>query len=768
MGKVSIVFRKLLITATFAIGGFLASAAEIGKVTFDQIGDYKFSNDMLLYNVQQKTGKEYNPVSLNNDIKRLYGMGYFSDVISETKVLPDGKVAIIIKLKIKPKVTTVKFEGNQKFSSKELKKDVSVAVDMPLNDNDLRESANKLRFFYKSKGYNDAEVSPILKKDGKGIAVIFNIKENLRLKVDNVTFKGAAVYSAWTLKNSIANRHSYLSRFFDFGLLQRNEIDKDKARLRELYWNKGYLDFKVENVTINQEKEDPEYVNINFDLYEGKPYKIGNVTISGNKIFKADELMRLILVKKGEVFDYQKVQASREDIKDMYESLGYTDVVCQAARKPNFKTHIVDLNFAIMEGRKYTVQDVIISGNRITKDYVIRRELVIQPGDPLDKNRVNASKSRLMGMGYFKKVEAVTVNADQVGKKNVQFEVDEKQPFKLKVGGGFSDVNSLVGMVEISNNNFDITDPSNYFMGGGQRFRIRGLVGIERNSLNIDFTEPWLFGIPLRLDVSGYMNEAAYEYWNTTRIGGKFALSKKILDDFTSATFGYKFERVIVDDISRSRSAEMQALATRQWVSQLSLMLNRDTRDSLLEPTSGYQLSALTAVSPRVLGSSNNFYRLESKASYYFSMLDKALIFHAGAKVGTVSDFNRSNPVPVFERYFLGGGDSLRGFPYRSVAPTDINDDPVGGQSMLLGTVEMTHPIWKFIRGAVFADAGNVWWQSYSFGISQMNIGVGYGLRIKVPYLNAPVKLDLAYPVISNQDGLDKKLRFHFNMGFTW
>ena len=170
----------------------------------------------------------------------------------------------------------------------------------------------------------------------------------------------------------------------------------------------------------------------------------------------------------------------------------------------------------------------------------------------------------------------------------------------------------------------------------------------------------------------------------------------------------------------------------------------------------------------RGIGSTNDFYRLELKGSHYWSLLDKALIFHAGAKIGTVSQFNRNKKAPIFERYFLGGGETIRGFPYRSVSPVDVNDDPIGGQTMLLATATMTHPIYKFVRGAIFVDAGAAWENSFSMDFGKMNLGAGYGLRIKVPYLQAPIQLDLAYPIVSNVDGLSQKVRFHFNMGFTW
>jgi outer membrane protein insertion porin family len=743
--------------------------AKINKLEFVQTGAYQFPEKMLQFNVQQKTGTEYDENIMNSDIKRLYETGFFSDVVSETKKISEDKVDVIIKVSVKPRVKAIVFKGNVKFSTEDLKNEITLAADMPLNDNKLRESTQKLRDFYKGKGYNDATITPGLNSLGKDeINITFDIQENLRLKVDNVSFEGATVYSQYDLKNAIANRHSYLSRFLEFGMFNRNELENDKARIRELYWNKGYLDFKVEGITVTQQKKDPEYVDIKFKIFEGKPYTVGKMSLAGNMIFPKDQLMKLFKLQTGKPFDNQLETDSKNSLSNLYESMGYADFFCKVVRIPDFNTHIVDLDFIVSEGKKYKVKDVIISGNLRTKDKVIRRELAIQPGDPLDKNRIQASKSRLMGMGYFEEVKAVAVSTDEVGQKNVNFDVKEKETFKVKVGGGFSDTDSLVGMVEVGNSNFDITDPMNYFYGGGQRFRVQGMFGIERQGVNIDFTEPWLMDMPLRLDVSGYANKVEYDHWNESRIGAKTSLTHKVFDDFTSLTGGYKFEQVNVNNISDTASAYLKSQGGHEWVSQFSLLANRDTRDSLLEPTSGYLTNGSAALASKVIGSSSNFYRLESKNSYYFSLLEKALVFHLGGKIGTISAFDRNDQVPIFERYFLGGGDSIRGFPYRQVSPVDVNGDNIGGQSMLLLTAEMTHPIWSFIRGAVFVDAGNAWNQSYSFGMSGMNSGAGYGLRIKVPYLNAPVKLDLAYPILSNQSDLSRQLRFHFNMGFTW
>jgi outer membrane protein insertion porin family len=762
-------FIILVVFSLFFMVKAQSFAAEIGKIEFVQSGDYKFQNKMLNFYMQSKPGTQFSEKLLNDDIKRLYSTGYFSDIVTESSKQADGKINVTLKISARPRVKKIIFSGNQKFKTADLQKEISVVVDMPLNDNKLRLSANKIREFYKGKGYNEAQVSTTLKAVGKGwIEVVFNVTENLRLKIDNVKFEGATVYSQWTLKNTIANRHSYLSWLLDYGLFDKGELKNDKLRLRELYWNKGYLDFKVEKVSVVPDSKNPEYVNLTFHIYEGKPYKIKTVTIAGNKIYQAEELLPLLALDKDEVFDNLKVTQARNNVAAKYEEQGYADFSCRVNRLPNFKEHTVDLDFIVNEGRKFFVQDVNISGNRLTKDKVIRRELAIQPGDPLDKNRIEASKNRLMGMGYFKKVDTVTIGTDNPGEKDVNFQVEEKETFEFKIGGGFSDSNSLVGMVQLSNSNFDITNPKNYFYGGGQRFRVQGMFGIDRNNFNVDFTEPWLFDIPLRWDISGYWNMVEYNHWSERRIGAKTSLTKRVYDDFTSVAVGYKFENVRIYDMDSRRSKEMRKEKGRDWVSQLSVLLNRDTRDSLTEPTSGYQVSTLAAVSPKVAGSTYNFYRLEAKGVYYKSFFEKAIIGRVAGKVGTVSSFDRGDSVPLYERYFLGGGNSLRGFEYRRVSPTDINDDAIGGESMALLSFEVTHPIWSFVRGAVFLDAGYVGSNSFCFSMNQINVGAGYGLRIKVPYLNAPVNLDLAYPIIKNQDDLKSKMRFHFNMGFTW
>lgn len=758
--------HKIKYIFTLLFSSCILAAANISELNFVQKSSIKFPEEQLLLHIQQRVGILHDRKMVNEDIKRLFKTGNFQDVKAETVTKSDGSIALTYVLTAKPRVRKVRFQGNAKYNNHDLYKEVTVTEGIALDDAKLQESLEKLKTFYNSKGYNDAVIIfNIEKAENEEIDVVFNIDEKLRLKVNNVTFEGNTVFSNLKLKFAIQNKWSPLSGIFEVGLLNRNELELDKARIRELYWNHGYLDFEIKNLTVTPNIDDPEFVDIHFVINEGKQYKIGELHISGNKIYQTEDLSNFVILKKGDIFNFEKEQLSCQGINALYEELGYADVVCEPVRRSDFEKNIVDIDFVIKEGRKYTVRDVVISGNHVTKDKVIRRELAIQPGDPVDRNRIEATQSRLMGMGYFNEVKTLVSNADSINEKDINIEVEEKDMFNFRIGAGFSDVNSLMGMIELSNNNFDLLDPWNWFSGGGQRLRVQGILGIERMGFNVDFSEPWLFDMPLKFDVNGYMNQSEFDDWDEYRVGVRTSLSHRIFDDFTSVTFAYKFENVDVKHLTPQASEELKKYSGDNLVSQFSLMIDRDTRDSMMMPTSGYNINLLGAFAPNAIGSSYGFYRTELKGSVYYPLFDKAIILMAGAKLGVVGGFNGKD-APVFERYFLGGGDSIRGFEYREISPRDRNGVRKGGQTMMVLTGEVSHPIWDFIRGAAFVDVGNTWAESWEFG--KVNIGVGYGLRIVLPYLNAPIKLDLAYPVLNNQDDYRSKLRFHFNMGFTF
>lgn len=778
---------KRLVTALAIMIAASASGQTIDRVVFQQQGAYPFSEDIFEMNTQSKPGMPYSERMVNDDVRRLFSLGIFEDVVSKVKDLPDGNKELVFIITAKQNVSEISFKGNRKYSDDELKKLVKLRPDMPLNDALLIESARELRKFYEDKGYTEAQIDASLEADGESsVKVIFNIAEHLRVRIDNVDFEGMTVYDPSDVRDLLETRYFFGSAGWlsfmpwnwmglppNLGLYDKDFLTRDKLRLRELYWQKGYLDFKVADVVVTEHPDDPEMVDVKFVVEEGDPYFINSIRILGSKEFSEEELMPLISAREEEVYSSAREDRDLRLIESKYSPLGFADFQARAVRYPDYSTHSVDVEYHIQEGTQYTIGEVYISGNRWTKDYVIRRELPFERDDLLDKELLEIGKSRLMGMGYFQSaggdgdgVEILSMDSPEPGKKDVYINVEEKQFLGGNLGFGWSDSDGLAGSIQLWHSNMDILDPQNWFTGGGQRLRIGALVGIEHFDVQTDFTEPYLFGIPLRLDLSGYWREVLYEDWNEQRLGFTVSLTKRIFDEFTSVTAGYTFEQVRVVDMKKKMGPIFQDAKGSDLVGRVFLGINRDTRNSATNPTSGYDVGAFTYLTTRGLGATNDYYKFELRAINYYPFLHDWFVLTTGAKVGTMGTFN-GDRVPLYDRYFLGGGDSVRGFPYRSIGPVDANDDNYGGEFMYLFTAELSHPIYKFLRGAVFCDVGDA--TSAHFGpISRPNVGVGYGLRIMVPGIDMPIRLDLAYPIVNNQEGLSSRLRFHFNMGFSF
>lgn len=757
--------KYLLFTCLLTICSYLFSS-QVGNVTFDQTGTLKVPKDLIDYNIHLKAGEEFSQDKLNEDIKSLYATGYFTDVNAKTATGADGKTNIVYTLTNTPRIKEIIIKGNEKYTTEKIMEAVRLHKSEPLVQKLLQESIANIKKLYQDNGYYQATVFPsvISEKDGD-VVVTFNIEENLRVKVDHVYFTGNTVFSSWKLKDEVQTSHSYLNWILDWGLYDETVAKQDEMRLRNLYWTKGYLDFKT-TYEIKKVEGEPDYVDVTFNITEGEPYKVGTIKVKGNTVFSEEEIMSLIRIKTGEIYDYRIEEASISAIKAKFDKLGYCDVNCKANISPDFNTHIVDIVFEIYEGQPYNVRNVNISGNKITKDYVIRRELPIQPGDPVNNKLIDAGKSRLMAMNYFNKVETFSSNTPVPGEKDVNYEIEEKATAKASIGGGFSTDDGAVARLSLVESNFDITDPSTYFRGGGQRASLLAQIGTEDSSIIANFTEPWLFGIPLRLDTSGFFNVRAYPEWTERHLGFNMGLTKQV-GNFNSIGLSYILDFVKTSDFAKAYPQSF--LNTYEGNSRkgaLTLSASRDTRDDLFNPTSGYLLSGKGLFNTEALGGSTNYYGLEANGHGYWNFFEKFLILHLGSKIGSTGGLSDNDDVPIYQKYFLGGQNSLRGFKFMSVSPLAGNSNkPAGGLSMWTGTMEIEHPIYKWIKGSPFIDIGNAWSNPFDYNFD-LNVGVGYGLKVSVPMISSvPLRFDLGFPVHSVESSYNNGAQFYFDVG---
>jgi outer membrane protein insertion porin family len=431
----------------------------------------------------------------------------------------------------------------------------------------------------------------------------------------------------------------------------------------------------------------------------------------------------------------------------------------------------MDLVYQIEEKDKSFIEKIEIKGNVKTKDKVIRRELAVSPGEVFDMVGVKLSQRRLEGLDYFSKVDARPEPTDVPNRKNLVVGVEEKSTGNFTIGAGFSSVDAVVGFAEVTQGNFDLFNPP-YFTGGGQKFRLRTQIGTQRQDYQISFEEPWFLDRKLRLGVDLYHRDLGFlsDLYDQTQTGAKLSLSRALGSDFLIGTVSYTIENIGIDINDRTKTSQtIIDEEGHRMVSKLGASIAYDTRNSSFLPNGGQRTELFTEFAGGPLGADTDYVRVELRSAWYFKGFGDGHVLEVSGRSGVVQNYGSSDRVPLFDRWFLGGMYSLRGFDYREVGPKDTFGEPVGGETYWFGTAEYSLPIIERLRLAFFYDAGMVYSQAFTFSPGNYTTGfyndnVGIGFRLNLPI--GPLRLDYGIPITSDpQNGSSGK--FQFGVGYT-
>ena len=803
-----------------------SSSLKVARVEIKHVGPASVSDDLIRANIRVKPGDSFTRGAVDEDVRTLYATGQFYEIRVTDDITPEGVVVTYI-LEGNPKLTVIKFQGNKKYSDSKLRKKISSKENQPLSERKLFTDSQTIQEMYQKAGYPGTVVKAVPEVDqnaGRAVAT-FQITESPKVRIARVDFVGAEAFPQKKLRRIIkTRRHWMFSWITSSGVFKDDQFDDDKERLIDFYHSQGYIDFEIKDVQF--EHPTPRTLVIRFIVYEGRQYKVGSVKFTGNKIFSNAEIAAGIrrahpgtVVKKqifgphglrmdtGDVFTPDGLGTNMQDIADFYGSKGYIDVTpfsrsLNVERIPNTDTGTMDLDFQIDEGQKNFIEKIEIRGNTKTKDRVIRRELAVAPGEVFDMVKVKLSQRRLENLQYFEKVDARPEDSD-VGPsyKNLVVGVEEKNTGNLTMGAGFSSVDSLVGFVEVSQGNFDLFHPPT-FTGGGQKFRLRVQLGTERQDYEAQFIEPWFLGRKLRFDVDLYRHDYAFESLNNLydRIitGGRVGLSRALGSDFLIGGVGYSLEDMGVllnGDNVRSNGIvaggfppivgtppnipnAIRAQQGYNLISKMDLSLSYDTRNSVQLPDKG-QETVLSAVLAGPFPGSRDYYKLQLKTHWYFKGLFPGHVLELLAGTGVTDAFGSTTEVPFYDRFYLGGLDTLRGFRYHSVSPREIppqpgspgfSSEPIGGDTYWVGSAEYSVPIFQSpkengvgLRFAVFYDIGQVALAPYSFDADYLD-NWGVGLRLNLPI--GPLRLDYGIPIHTDRFNSSSG-QFQFGVGFT-
>jgi outer membrane protein insertion porin family len=723
------------------------------------------NDSVVLANMRTKVGEPFTQTNSEDDVRALYATGLFANVRLIQEPMGDG-VRVVVLVQGKPKLKDILFEGNNKYKADRLKKEVKSKVGEVVSERQVAEDANTLVEFYQKAGYHNVKVAFEIMPDemtGQSIAK-FAITEGDRVKIDRVNFEGNKAYAAKVLRRKIETRnHNWLSWFTKKGFLKETVVEEDKDRLAEFYRSEGYIDAEVKDVKYDQ--PDKERIVVTFFVYEGSQYKVGKLDVEGNQLFSTEEIHKKLAMRAGDLFTPGGLQKDIKAIQDLYGARGYIDCNVRPTRGANVTTSTMDVKLEIREGDMAYLDLIEIRGNVKTKDKVIRREIAVIPGEVYNSVKVDASKQRLENLGYFSHVSATPEDTDIPNRKNLVIAVEEQRTGSLSFGAGFSSVDSILGFAEVSQGNFDIANPP-YFTGAGQKARVRAQFGARRQDYIISFTEPWFMNKRLAAGFDLFYNDANYlsAIYNQRNYGADLRLGTG-LGEFNRADLTYKFEQVEIYDVASGAS---QAILDEQGTrskSSVGLNVSRDTRDNLTLPSKGYKVELWSEVAggPALMGQTDT-YKVGVTGQIYFLMpwWEKNILSFNGS-TGVVENWDKGDRVPLFERWFLGGPYSVRGFKFRDIGPKDgPGGEPIGGKTMAYLQSEYSIPVIDRVRFAVFADAGQVWSKAYSYSDSPV-VGAGVGLRLNLPI--GPINLDYGWPIRKDSNITSDNGQFSFNVG---
>ena len=389
---------------------------------------------------------------------------------------------VIVAVQTRANVNEIEIDGATRISAKALRKIIKLKINSPLDEDTLGKARQDILDAYRAKGYNDVEVEyRIVANEARGTSrVVFTINEGVKGAISAIRFEGNKAFSDYVLRKKMKTKSKTLISFLDkSGRLDEAQFKQDLDAIREWYQDHGYIDVEVGEIRRERSKGRMMFV---ITIVENGKYHVGRITIKGTKVTTPEKVRALLKMKEGSVYSPKAIREDAKAVADGYGSGGYVDLVIQPQGTPSGPNKI-DVTYTIEEGNRAFVQRINIVGNTRTKDKVIRREVLIAPGDIYSTTRVETTKKRLDNLGYFSRVETYPEDTGVEGRKDLVVQVEEKRTGSLNFGAGFSTVDNIVGFAELSQGNFDLLNWPN-FTGGGQKFRLRLQFGSERKRLH--------------------------------------------------------------------------------------------------------------------------------------------------------------------------------------------------------------------------------------------------------------------------------------------
>ncbi len=668
--------KRLILALAVAAVPLSALSQTVEEIRVRREGAGAVDEASVLSYTSVKIGSELNRQAITRDVRALEKSGRYSYVATDVERLPGG-VAVIYVVKSKPRIRRLQIDGADELGNRKVRELLELGVGDLVDDSVIGTKALKVKEKYQDDYFPYSKLTwKITEDEASGTAdVAITVDEGRRATVKAIEFTGNQAVPAKALRKVMKQKR--WNRLFSWitgrGTYKPDELETDVESIRRVYMDRGYLDAKVSPPKISP--HGAKGIEVEIPVVEGQLYKLGRIRVEGATIFKQSDIEHTAITNKlGDVASLAAIEKTQQAVQDYYGSRGYIGNQVQYQMDPGAQGDTLDVVYRVKEGELAYIRDIKIRGNTRTKDKVIRRELTVYPGDKWNSVLVRNSERRLKNLGFFSDVAAIPEETDDPAKYDLAYEVEEQKTGQFLVGVGYSSVDSLIGFAELSQGNFSISDwpPT----GGGQKLRLRGTIGTEREDIELSFTEPWFLDRKLSLGVDLFRRDRRFlsDEYDQINTGGRITLGKP-LGNFNRLNVFYGLEEIEVSDVDDDASDEIKAEEGTNIKSQVGLELIHDSRDSSFVPTRGNrsELSGFVAGGP--LAGDVEIYGLEAQSSQYVPVWFDH-VFSVKLWASTVEEWGDGDHVPIFDRLFLGGARTLRGFEFRDVGPKDEPASP--------------------------------------------------------------------------------------------
>lgn len=751
------IMASCLCAALLAVGAGTAAADGFRVIAVEVRGASRVAPDAIRKVMGTQVGQELDLAMVRQDVKAVYRMGYFRDVTFDTEEVPGGYRLTVIVVE-RPIVSGVHIEGNKDVETTDLRAAVTVKERSLYQEEKVKESVNKLTEVCQNKGFVDASVTASVAEDSGGaLRVTFRVTEGAKLKIERIVITGNQFHPTKAIRKAMeTSEKGFFSFISDSGTFKKDVIETDVRKIEALYQNNGFLDSKISEPVVGRGKKG---LIVTIRIFEGRQYRIGEVRFSGESGIPEEALRKTVKLKGGDLFNREVVLTDLLALTTLVNDEGYAQALVSPAVEKRKEYPVADVTYRFERGTKFRFGKVEITGNTKTLDRVVRHNLDVSDGRTYSATALKTSKENLTRTSFFKDVKISTAPSTVPGEMDAKIEVQEGPTGTLSGGIGYSSLDKIFGVVQMSENNL---------FGRGWKVSLNSQFGARRTTYSIDFRDPHFFDTDFSLLLSAYNTRVLYTDFERKATGGRAGIGYN-LTRFVNASLSLRADstrilqagpvssQVLLDEFARGQ----------QRTRSLTFGMSRNTTDKHIDPSRGSVQSGSVEYAGGPLGGDTEFvkYFLNAKAFY---PVTASTVFSWNALWAHVVPMVSDGEIPIFERFFLGGPYSIRGFRSRELSPRDPNTgEAIGGNKELIVNLEYLFPLVPEIgfKGVFFFDIGNTWEQGrWPWDGRQLRYAYGAGVRWYSPM--GPLRFEWGWNLKPGPDESKRVMEFTIGTAF--